>query len=235
MEAIVKSFKKSSAFKFMELGKLGRIVREVYYFDEPGKQNTDHVLEAVSKYISEKKSKYLIIASTSGRTALKFAEALKDRIKIICISEPPSRQLWGDVWPTLDPDIKKKLEELNVTVVDYISYKFHSSVLEHAKWYFPLAEHIVGDTLAMVGGQGLKVAVQIIFMAVEAGLIKEGEEVLAVAGYGGGSDTAIVAKAGFPEMIFSADVERRFEVREILAMPKKKKWWKWDERSCLKR
>lgn len=235
MEAIVKSFKRSSAFKFMELEKLGRIVREVYYFDEPGEQNSDYVFEAISKYISEKKPKYLIIASTSGKTALKFAEALKERIKIICISEPPSRQLWGDKWPTLDSDIKKKLKELNVTVVDYIPYKFHNSVLEHARWYFPVVEHVVGDTLAMVGGQGLKVAVQIIFMAVEAGLVKEGEEVLAVAGYGGGADTAIVAKAGFPEMIFSADVERRLEVKEILAMPKKKKWWKWDKRSCLKR
>jgi len=130
----------------------------IRYFDEPGPQNTDHVLEVVTKYVTEKKPKHLIIASTSGKTALKFAEALNGRVEIICISEPPSRQLWGDIWPTLDSKIKSKLKELNVTVVDHIPYTFHNSVLEHARWYFPVAEHRVGDTLAMVGGQGLKVA-----------------------------------------------------------------------------
>lgn len=213
---------------------MGKIVREVYYFDEPGAQNTEDVLEAVMKYLKVNEIEYLIIASTSGKTALKFAEALKNKkIKVICVSEPPSRKIFGDQWPCINPETKNKLEALGADVIDRIPYKFHDSVLELAKWYVPIAEHIVGDTLAFVGGQGLKVAVEAMFMAVQAGCVEPDKEVVAVAGYGGGADTAIVVKTCFPETLFSSSPEKRLEVREILAMARKKKWWKWDERSYL--
>lgn len=76
---------------------MGKVVREVYYFDEPGAQNTDDVLEAVVKYLKKIKMEHLIIASTSGKTALKFAETLRNKkIKVICVSEPPSRRIFRD-------------------------------------------------------------------------------------------------------------------------------------------
>jgi len=213
---------------------LGKVIRKVYYFDEPGTQNTEDVLEAVVKYLNKIKMEYLIIASTSGKTALKFAEVLKvKKITVICVSEPPSRTIFGDQWPCINPKMKKKLEALGVVVIDRVPYKFHDSVLELAKWHVPIAEHIVGDTLAFVGGQGLKVAVEAMFMAVQAGYVEPDKDVIAVAGYGGGADTAIVVKTCFPETLFSSDPQKRLEVREILAMARKKKWWKWDERSCL--
>lgn len=214
---------------------MGKVVREVYYFDEPGGQNTEDVLEAVIKYIEESEVEYLIVASTSGKTASRFAEALKGReIKVICVSEPPSRQIWGDRWPCINLEVRKKLEALEVVIVDRVPYKFHDSVFELAKWHVPIAEHIVGDTLAFVGGQGLKVAVEAMFMTVQAGYVEPGRDVIAVAGYGGGADTAIIVKTCFPETLFSSEVEKRLEIREILAMPRKKKWWEWDKRSCLK-
>lgn len=213
---------------------MGKVIRKVYYFDEPGTQNTEDVLEAVVKYLNKIKMEYLIIASTSGKTALKFAEVLKvKKITVICVSEPPSRKIFGDQWPCINPKMKKKLEALGVVVIDRVPYKFHDSVLELAKWHVPIAEHIVGDTLAFVGGQGLKVAVEAMFMAVQAGYVEPDKDVIAVAGYGGGADTAIVVKTCFPETLFSSDPQKRLEVREILAMARKKKWWKWDERSCL--
>ena len=58
---------------------MGKTIRKVYYFDEPGKQNTEEVIEAVKNALRETKIDYLIIASTSGETALKFANALKDK------------------------------------------------------------------------------------------------------------------------------------------------------------
>jgi hypothetical protein len=213
---------------------LGKIVRKVYYFDEPGAQNTEDVTESIAEYLKENRMEYIIIASTSGKTALKFAEALRrEKIKIICVSEPPSRKIFGDQWPCIDPEIKRKLEALGVIVVDRVPYKFHDSVFVLAKWHPPVPEHIVGDTLAFVGGQGLKVALEAMFMAVQAGYVEPNKDILAVAGYGGGADTAIVVKTCFPETLFSPDTQKRLEVREILAMARKKKWWKWDERSCL--
>jgi hypothetical protein len=213
---------------------VGKIVRKVCYFDEPGKQNTVDVIEAVKDAIKEARIDCLIVASTSGETALKFAKALKnEKIRVICVSEPPSREVFGDKWPCINHEVGEELEKLGVIIVDRLPYKFHGSVLEMAKWYTPIPEHIVGDTLAFVGGQGLKVAVEVMFMAVQGGYVRPNKEVIAVAGYGGGADTAAIVKTCFPENLFSADVEKRLEVREIIAMPRKKKYWDWDKRSCL--
>jgi len=215
---------------------MGKIVRKIYYFDEPGKQNTEGVIEAVKNVIHEERIYCVIVASTSGETALKFARALKDeKVKIVCVSEPPSRQIFGNEWPGINHKIREKLERHGVIVVDRVPYKFHDSVLEMAKWYTPIPEHIVGDTLAFVGGQGLKVAVEVMFMAVQGGFVEPNREVISVAGYGGGADTAVILKTCFPENMFSSDVEKRPEIREIIAMPRKKKYWNWDKRSCLKK
>jgi hypothetical protein len=214
---------------------MDKIVRKVYYFGEPGKQNTEEVMEIVKNVIQEEKIDCLIVASTSGETALKFAKALKDeKVKIICVSEPPSRQIFGDKWPCMNGEIRKELEKYNVVIVERVPYKFHNSVLEMAKWYTPIPEHIVGDVLASVGGQGLKVAVEIMFMAVQGGFIEPNREVIAVAGYGGGADTAVILKTCFPENMFSSDVDKRLEIKEIIAMPRNKRYWNWDKRSCLK-
>ena len=61
-------------------------MREVYCLDEPDKRNTKGVIKAVVKCIEETKIDRLIVASTSGKTALRFAEELKDKgIRIICL------------------------------------------------------------------------------------------------------------------------------------------------------
>lgn len=214
---------------------MARIARTVYYFDEPGAQNTDDVIEVVGRYIEETGIDCLIVAATSGKTALRFAETLKGKeVRVICVSEPPSRQILGDPWPCLDPAAREPLEVLGATIIERHPYKFHSSVLELARWHVPIPEHIVGDVLGVVGGQGLKVAVEITSMSVEGGHVEPGKEVIAVSGYGSGADTAIIVKTSFPETLFSSDTEKRPEIREILAMPRKKGWWDYDRRSCLK-
>jgi hypothetical protein len=74
-------------------------------------------------------------------------------------------------------------------------------------------------------GQGFKVCVEVILIASDLGAITLGEDVIGVAGTGSGSDTAIVARACRTEDIFSRDGSKKLEIREILAMPLRKKWW----------
>ncbi|MEM3696937.1 MAG: hypothetical protein QXQ94_05465 [Candidatus Bathyarchaeia archaeon] len=88
---------------------MGKIVRRVYYFDEPGKQNTKEVIEVVKNVIKKAKIDCLIVASTSGETALRFAKALKnEKVKMICVSEPPSRKIFGDKWPCINSKNQKR-------------------------------------------------------------------------------------------------------------------------------
>jgi hypothetical protein len=74
-------------------------------------------------------------------------------------------------------------------------------------------------------GQGFKVAIEVVLIACDKKLIEPYKDVIAVAGSGEGSDTAIVARATTTKEIFSKDKTKKLEVREIIAMPLKKKWW----------
>jgi hypothetical protein len=74
-------------------------------------------------------------------------------------------------------------------------------------------------------GQGFKVAVEVILIAVDEGVLKTGQVVIGVGGTARGADMAIVAKASSSKEMLGPEIRRRFEVREIIAMPIRKKWW----------
>ena len=63
-------------------------------------------------------------------------------------------------------------------------------------------------------GEGAKVCCEIVMMAVDAGLVPEVEEVLAVAGTGYGSDTVMVIKSAASKRFLD------LKVLEILAKPR---------------
>jgi hypothetical protein len=200
------------------------VKREVYYFDEPGEGNTDLVIEAVSQRLESGGIKKVVVASTSGETAAKFARKLKSKAELICVSEAPYRREWGEEWPCLKQEFREELERLGVTIVDRAPYLFHSSVLEAARWggFFP--ERLVKETLYCFG-QGMKVAVEVALVAVAGGYTVPYEDVIGVGGSAKGADTAIILRATYPATVFDTDPAKRLEIREIIAMPTSKKWW----------
>lgn len=198
--------------------------KEVYYFESPGEENTDFVVEAVKNYIERHGTKDVVVASTSGTTALKFAKALNKKARIICVSEGAYRREWGYQYPCMDPKIKKELEDMGVVVIDRILYVFHGSLYELSNYSFPTPESIFKDALYAFG-QGMKVAVEVVIIATESGLIEPFKDVIGVGGSGRGADTAIVVRSTYAGTVFSKDKDKRLEIREIIAMPLKKKWW----------
>jgi hypothetical protein len=74
-------------------------------------------------------------------------------------------------------------------------------------------DEIVRQTLYTFS-QGMKVAVESILMAAEAGLLAMDREVIGIAGTGGGADTAIVCWPAYPRTYLD------MQVREILAKPR---------------
>jgi hypothetical protein len=88
------------------------------------------------------------------------------------------------------------------------------------------SEWIVAETLEAVGGYGLKTAVEGVLVATDSGAVLPFVNVVSVAGTGSGADTAIVAKSTYSACMFSHDPDKRFQILEILAMPKYKEWHK---------
>lgn len=85
--------------------------KSILYFDNVGESNTDTVIEAAAKRAAELQISHIVVASTSGRTALKMAEAVKGSgIKVIGISHQYGQKEKGK-WE-VEEKYKKKLEEL---------------------------------------------------------------------------------------------------------------------------
>lgn len=182
---------------------MSKVIRRDVYFDEPGAVNTDSVVEAVVERVKETGIRSVVVASTSGKTALKFAKALKDEAKVYSIS-----------YETVDPKIRKELEDLGVTIV------------EEAPCVLSTAETKTVRNAFYTLGQGFKVAVECVLIAIDKGMLEPYKDCIAVAGTGEGADTAIVCKSSSSKQMFGKDADKRLEVREIIAMPEKKKWWK---------
>ncbi len=198
--------------------------RQVYYFDEPGEQNTELVIEAVFQWLEGGEIKKVVVASTSGETAAKFGRTLKDKAELLCVSEAPYRREWGEQWPCFKREFRQELQKMGITIIDRAPYIFHESVLEAARWPFVSPEMLVKETLYCFG-QGMKVAVEVALAGVSGGYITPYEEVISVGGSGEGADTAIVLRATYPACLFDKDPAKRLEIREIIAMPISKKWW----------
>ncbi|MEM3628054.1 MAG: pyruvate kinase alpha/beta domain-containing protein [Candidatus Bathyarchaeia archaeon] len=181
-----------------------KTISKVWYFEEPGPENTEYVIQAVSEKIKEKGIKTVIVASTSGDTALKFAKYLKNKAKLIAVS-----------WKKITQKNVQELQNLDVTICNFENY-------------LPL--HEMGNELVRntfyTFGQGIKVCAEVTLIAVDKGIIPSGQEVIAVGGTGSGADSAAIIKATSTSDMFSSDIQKRLEIREIIAMPRKKKWWK---------
>jgi hypothetical protein len=178
-----------------------KIEKTTTYFQEPGSENTDDVIKAVSRRVNES-LKTVIVASTSGETGLKFAEAFKGKANVIAVSHEK-----------MDHKLKEKIMKLGAVAADETFLPLHEDGMADVK-----------NTFYSLG-QGFKVAVEVMLIATERGLVKPYTDVIAVAGSGGGSDTALVVRTTKVKEMLGEDHNKKLEVREVIAMPLKKKWW----------
>jgi hypothetical protein len=192
--------------------------RSITYFARPGRDNTAKVLEAVVARLAEGDIQTVVTASTTGYTALELAKTLGRSFTIVSVGETPLVREWGHEYPLLLAEAKAELERHGVIVADKVPYLFHSSVLDYSEYKAPTPEVILRETLYALG-QGFKVAVEVVFLAVASGFIPPYQNVIAIGGTSRGADTAIVMNATFPNHAFSTDPNKRMHIYEILCKP----------------
>ena len=203
-------------------------VRKIIYFDQPGPHNTSDVIKAVKERIKEGDIKHVVVASMSGETALKVAEELEDlNTIVVCVSGPPGWRIFNYDHPSVKGEIRKKLEDRGVTIVDKTPSTL-SDTIDYglARYGYVPASWFVAETLEAIGGYGLKTAVEVILMATDSGAIPPYKDVISMAGHGKGADTAIIAKSTYSPCMFSKNSTRRFQLMEIITMLRVKKWYK---------
>ncbi len=209
-------------------------VDKIVYFKSPGPQNTDKVVDVVVERLKRGDLKYVIVASITGETALKIGERLKSEeldARVVCVSGPPQWdcEIRGRRWPYIRDDIRRKLEELGVVIVERAATTLAGGSVDYslARYGFMPPSWAVLETLVMIGGYGLKTAIEVVLMATDYGAVPPFIEAIAVAGtLNKGADTAVVVKTTYSPHMFSSNSEKRMQVLEILAMPRNKKWYK---------
>jgi len=194
------------------------IERKVTYFKYCGEVNTEEVLHAVKLRCKETGIGIVVIASETGRSALKALEVFKEtNVKMVVVTHYPATT-WGPKG-NIPIGLKRKeyseklkiLEENGVKIVQ--SSRPFAPPSRSIGWGYPTPEGIIDKTLEIFGA-GTKIAIEAAIIATDAGEVDDGTEVASCGGTYKGLDTALIVKT-----THSGNFFREFEVREIIAKP----------------
>lgn len=174
------------------------------YFKGGGKQYTDEALKIAKEYVEKHKIRSVIVASTTGYTAKKAAELFKGKNLIVVTHVYGFRIPDKSEFPS---GLRKKLEAEGVKVVTTAhAFTGVGKLVEGS------VGSIIAETLRMFS-QGVKVAVEIVAEATDAGLVNTREDVISIAGTGRGADTVLLIRPANSRRLFEMDVKK------ILAIP----------------
>jgi hypothetical protein len=182
---------------------------KITYFETVGLENTEATLRLAAERAKARGIKKIVLASTTGETARLAAERFAGTdIKMVVV---PHQYGFGERqrFPAeLKAELEKKGHHVHFGTMLFHTDGFYGTMT-------PTVMAIVLRTLC----QGMKVAVEIILMATDAGCIAAGEKVIAVTGTGRGSDTAVVATAATSTKL------HELHITEIICKPLETKSW----------
>lgn len=189
--------------------------KNILYFNAPGEENTSAVIEAVKNRALKGDIKEIVVASTSGRTGVAMASALKGTdIKTIVVTHQFGSHEQGK-WD-MESLYVSQLNEMGIPIVSQ-SHMFSGIEKSLSKETGGVSRvEIIADTLRKIFGKGFKVALEVVLMAADSGALTMEGEVIAIGGTAHGADVACVIKPAHSNNFYG------LQVREIIAMPRVK-------------
>jgi uncharacterized protein len=191
------------------------IEKKTWYFDKPGPANTADAAKFAIGRAKELKIQTIIVASTSGKTAEIFHEAMKDsQLDLVVVTHVVGFTKPGE-WE-FSLEIARQLQKKGVKIV---TGTHALSGLERALSRSPKVgggsrTEAIAEALRRIVAVGLKVAVECVLIAADQGTIGIDMEVIAVGGTASGADTVCVVRPAHTGNFFD------LQVREIVAMPR---------------
>lgn len=180
------------------------MVRETKYFSNLKEDHTLETFQCVEQRLINSEIKKIVLASTTGRTAIAALDYFKDKdVQLIIIPH--------------QYDFSRKDNPFPQDLVDEIRKAGHQvhfgTMLFHTDKLFGINVPSVIANFLRCFCEGVKVCYEIVLMATDAGLLKIGETVIAIAGTGRGADTALYMQASSSQNL------KRLRVQEILCKP----------------
>jgi hypothetical protein len=180
------------------------------YFEHPGSDTTEAVLNIARGRAEELGIKNIVVASTTGATAVRAVDILKG-FRVIVVTH-----VTGMREPNVQEFTEKnrQLVEAEGGIMLTSAHAFSSlSGAMRQKFNTYVIGDIVASTLRIFG-QGLKVACEITLMAADSGLVRTDEDIVSIGGTGHGADTALVLRPAISRNFFE------LRVKEILCKPR---------------
>ena len=177
---------------------------KVVYFESIKTDNSEETFSLVKEKLNNPDVKKLVLASTTGATARKAMDFFKDSgVKLIVVPHQFDFIRKENPFP----------QELVKTLRDAGHEVHFGTMLFHTDNMYGSTTPSVMANLLRCFSQGVKVCFEIVFMATDAGYLKSGEKIIAMAGTGRGSDTALVMQAASSQNI------RKLRVNELICKP----------------
>jgi len=188
---------------------------KIYYFDKPGKENTEMAVKLAINRALERKIKHVVFASSTGYTAKKILEYADGKnLNLVCVTYHTG--FYEEGKNSMDIETENFLREKGIKIVR--QSHMLSGVERSISRRIGGASRVeaIAEALRSLFGHGLKVCVEIAIMAADSGAIPI-EEVVAIGGRGRGADTAVILRPAHMNSFFN------MEIREIICMPRFKK------------
>lgn len=178
------------------------------YFETSGETNTDKTIELVIKKAQELDIKHIVVASITGGTALKFIE---NGARIICVTHQVGHNNPGE--DEMSSEMRETLRDNGCTILTTTQLLNGVDLALKNKFQGIYPAEIMKYTLRLFGN-GIKVCTEIATMALDAGLVPYGEEIITVAGRSKGVDTAIVITPAYSHHFLDT------KIHEIVCKPR---------------
>lgn len=188
------------------------VERKVVFFDRAGEHNTDEALKIAKDCAKEMNIKHMVVASTRGNTAVKVRDIFKGSgVSLVVVTHVQGFLESGK--QQFDENIRKELERdgIKVLTTAHAFGGISAAIVKNIGGTTPI--EMIAKSLRMFC-EGVKVVVEIVFMAADAGLIPVDQDIISVAGTGKGADTVLLIKPANTRNAFD------LKVREVLAMPR---------------
>lgn len=184
--------------------------RACRYFMKPGPKNTEPLMESVAGRAGELGIRKILVATSSGRTALEACRIIGSGPEIIAVSyvtgfRNPNEQIMPE-------EARRELTEKGVRILTcQHAFGGIGRAVRNKLSTFQIDE-IIAFSLR-VFGQGTKVAIELALMAADAGLVRTDEDIISIGGTGKGADTALIIQPANSFHFFD------LKVKEIVCKP----------------
>ncbi len=152
------------------------------------------------------------MASNEGDTVFKILEQEGAAgLNVVCVTHQVGFREPG--FDEMGEETRQQLSEKGVKI--YTSTHLFSGIDKSFRkgWGGIYPPEIIANTLRLFG-QGMKVCLEVSVMALDAGLIPYGKEVMAIGGSGRGADTALIIRPAHSRDFFDT------KIGEIICRPK---------------